>query len=297
MSDRQAPTWTTLRLLEWTRKYLQCADVLEPRLTAEILLAHALGVSRLDLYAHFDDVPTAPQRDAFRQLVRRAATHEPAAYIVGRKEFYSLSFTVSPDVLIPRPETELLVEHAIEHLRALGRPGRLWDACTGCGCVAVALAAHVRDAEVLATDISPAAVEIARRNVAAHGLGDRVRCAVADLLAAPRDDEAKPNAAEAPFDAITANPPYVAAGEEVAPCVKHEPDVALYAGASGLECIRRLVKQAPGRLAPGGALVMEFGFGQAEDVRDLLDASGAFEEPTVYRDRQDLERALVAIRL
>ena len=291
MTDSASDTWTVLRLLEWTRGYLERAGVLEPRLTAEVLLAHALGVSRVDLYARYDALPAARERAAFREAVRRAAAHEPPAYIVGRKEFYSLSFFVSPAVLIPRPETELLVDHAISHLRCLGRDGRLWDACTGCGCVAVAVAAHVPQADMLATDISPEAVEVAERNAAANGVGERVQCAVADLLTPPEGVDA-----DEAFDAITANPPYVAIGEDVAECVKHEPEVALYGGQSGLEFLERIVAQAPERLTSGGVLILEFGFGQADAVRDLLAGCAAFEEPTVYRDRQDLERTGVAVR-
>jgi release factor glutamine methyltransferase len=163
--------------------------------------------------------------DAFRQMVKRAAAREPVAYLVGSKEFYSLRFKVTPDVLVPRAETEILVSEAIGHLRCLGRPGRVWDICTGSGCVAVAVAVQAPDAQVLATDVSTAAVAIAAENAAAHGLGERVRCRTADLLTLPEDC-----ADWRDSDVITANPPYVADGEPVAEEVKREPAVALRGG-------------------------------------------------------------------
>ncbi len=305
-----ADAWTVLRLLGWTKDYLSRAGVDAPRLSAEVLLAHALGCTRIDLYTRYAYTPTAEERAVFRELVLRAARHEPIAYLVGEKEFYSLRFRITPDVLVPRPETELLVAEAIGHLRRAlplgggpvgGRfaaePLRLWDVCTGCGCVAVAVAAHVAETAVLATDVSEAAVAVAGENAASHGLAGRVRCRVADLLALPPDCEDW-----AEVDAITANPPYVATGgpggapPPVAESVRREPAIALYAGRDGLDVIRRLIGQAPGRLRAGGALVLEFGYDQADAVRNLLVARGTFAEPRILRDPQHIERVAVAVR-
>ncbi len=280
-----------LRLLNWTREYFETRQVDSPRLAAEMLLAYTLGCKRIELYTRFDTCPPADQIAAFRELVRRGAEHEPVAYLVGEKEFYSLAFKVTPDVLIPRPETELLVTAAVEHLRQLGRPGSVWDICTGSGCVAVTVACQVESARVLATDISPEAIAIAAENAEANGAGDRIRTGVADLLTPPADA-----ADMVPVDVITANPPYVATGDEVAPSVVHEPEMALYAGADGLDCIRRIVAAAPDMLAPGGLLAMEFGCGQADAVRDLLVAGEAFNEPTILRDHQGIERCVTASR-
>jgi len=291
MAGDAGEIWTVLKLLNWTKEYLARTGIDQPRLAAEVLLAHVLGCRRIELYVRYAYRPSDDERARFRASVQRAAQHEPVAYLVGEKEFYSLPLTVTPDVLVPRPETELLVEQAVAHLRALGRAGRMWDVCTGSGCVAVATASQVPEVSVLATDVSEPAVAVAAGNAERHGLADRIRCRRADLLALPDDC-----AELAPFDVIAANPPYVADGELVAEEVRHEPPVALHAGPDGLDCIGPLIAGAPDRLAGGGALLLEFGRGQADAVRDLLAATGAFAEPQILRDLQAIERAAVAVR-
>lgn len=281
--------WTVLDLLDWTRKDLESRGVDSPRLAGELLLAKVLGCSRIELYTRHDYQPTGPEREAFRDLVRRAREHEPVAYLLGTKEFYSLPLKVTPDVLIPRPETEMLVTTAAQRLRELGRPGRAWDVCTGSGCVALALAKQVPDVTVLATDVSEPAVAVADENARSLGLDDRVRVRAADLLTLPDDCEDM-----APFDCITGNPPYVCDEEAVADCVLHEPRIALRGGADGLDLIRRLVDQVPAVLAPEGWLVLEFGVQQTDEIRDLLLDRGDFGEPRIYRDYQHLERIVVA---
>jgi len=278
-----------MRLLNWTTAHFRRHEVDSARLAAEILLAHCLGRERIELYASFDYQPTADELADFRHGLKRVAAHEPVAYVVGHKEFYSLRFKVTPDVLIPRPETELLVARAVEHLRLQGRPGRMWDVCTGSGCVAVAVARQVSDAWVLATDVCPEALAVAAENAEAHGLSDRVCCRAGDLLNRP--DQA---GELEPFDVIAANPPYVGDDEPVAPEVTHEPQIALRAGPDGLRCIRRIIAGAPESLTAGGILVMEFGCGQAGAVWDLIGANGAFEAPVILRDHQRIERAVVA---
>ncbi|RPI61428.1 MAG: peptide chain release factor N(5)-glutamine methyltransferase, partial [Planctomycetaceae bacterium] len=166
MTNQPAEPWTVLKLLNWTKDDFARLDVDEPRLSAEILLAHTLGCKRIELYTRFDYQPTHAQLEQYRQLIQRGRNHEPVAYLVGTKEFFSLKFKVTPDVLIPRPETEMLVVQAVEHLRKLSRAATAWDVCTGSGCVAVAIASQVKEATVLATDISPAALRIARENAA-----------------------------------------------------------------------------------------------------------------------------------
>jgi release factor glutamine methyltransferase len=291
MTERDKP-WTVLGLLHWTKGYFAQAGVNEPRLAAEILLAHVLTCRRIELYTRFEYCPSREELAAYRALVARAQQHEPVAYLVGQREFYSMRFEVRPEVLIPRPETEILVDEAIAHLRALGRPSRMWDVCTGCGCVAVAAARHVPGVHVLATDISAPAVEIAAANAARHDLSQRVVCRQSDLLSLPSDC-----AEWRQVDFITANPPYVADSEPVAPEVEHEPDIALYAGKDGLDVTRRLVRSVPDVLAPGGRLAMEFGMGQAEAVCDLLAETDAFDDPQILCDQQDLERTVVVTRL
>jgi release factor glutamine methyltransferase len=287
--------WTVLRLLNWTKEYFARQGVDSPRLATEMLLSHVLGCSRIELYARFNHEPTPEQLTAFREMVRRGSAHEPVAYLVGSKEFYSLPLKVTPDVLIPRPETEIVVDQAVAYLKDLGRAGLVWDVCTGSGCVAVAVARNAPKAKVLATDVSEAAVAVAAGNAEANGVAGRVVCRVADMLALPEDiGELDVSVG---FDVITANPPYVADADRVAECVKHEPRVALFSGPEGLEMMRRLIDQAPERLRTGGWLITEFGMEQADDVRDLLSDNGAFAEPEILTDQQDLERVAVAERL
>jgi len=283
--------WTVLRLINWTRDYLAKANLQEPRLLAEMLLAHVLGCQRIELYTRFDYQPAASQLDQFRSLVQQAKQHQPVAYLVGSKEFYSLSFKVRPAVLIPRPETELLVSEAIAHLRQLGRPGKMWDVCTGSGCIAIAAAWQVKDATVLASDLSAEALAVAQENAARHKVDLRIRTRQADMLSLPADC-----ADMVPFDVITANPPYIAIGQDIAEEVKSEPEMALYGGKDGMKFIQPLVASAPEMLASGGMLAMEFGQGMADAVRDLIVAQGQFAEPKILRDQQGIERAAVAIR-
>jgi release factor glutamine methyltransferase len=281
--------WTVLELLNWTTPYFQNAQLDSPRLSAELLLAHVLRCQRIELYTRFDQQPTPDELSAFRDLVKRAASHEPIAYLTGTKEFYSLTFAVTPSVLIPRPETELLVDRALEHLRSLDQPGQVWDACTGSGCVASAIAHNAPNATVLATDICPDAVDVARGNADSLGLADRVTCTQADLLTLPEDwpgDET--------FDIITANPPYVGSDDWVATSVKHEPDLALYAGANGLDLIARLLKQVPEYLAPDGCFLMEFGQGQTPRIAHLVEQIDALAPPTFQKDHQGIDRILIA---
>ena len=166
--------WTIQKLLAWITGYLTERNVDAPRLSAELLLSHVLGLKRIELYTHFHQVVEPEHREQLRDLVRRAGLHEPVAHLVGRTEFYSLELDVTPDCLIPRPETELLVQRAIEYLRRRGGRPYVCDLCTGCGCIAAAVAKSVPDAKVVATDISSAALCVAARNVEKHGLEERV---------------------------------------------------------------------------------------------------------------------------
>ena len=284
--------WTVRRLLTWTRDYLTRAGVEESRLAAEVLLGHVLDCERLALYTRFDEVVGDEGRASFRGLILRAVEGEPVAYLTGEKEFYSLAMTVTPDVLIPRPETELLVDAALDVSRSAGGPVRMWDACTGGGCVAVAAAKFADALAALATDISPPAAQVARGNVERHGLVGRVHVAEADLLDLPD------SAAEmAPFDVITANPPYVsdAEMEQLPAGVKCEPEMALRAGPDGLDFIRRIIAAAPEHLKIGGTLAVEIGATQAEAVYEILNGSGRYERIRLLRDAAGLERVALAL--
>ena len=290
MSDT-TKQWTVLQLINWTKDYFSRKGVDEPRLSAEVLLSHVLGCKRVELYTQFDRVVESEHLDRFRELVRRAAAGEPVAYLVGMKEFYSLTIRLSPDVLIPRPETELLVDVVLEYARSCSGEVKLWDVCTGSGCVAIAAAYNCDRLIVLATDISTASLEIARLNVQQYHLEKRIRLAKADLLDLPQNAQDMP-----PFDVITANPPYVSKAEmeKLPPAVRYEPTLALYGGVDGLDFIRRIISQAADYLRPAGVLAIEIGFDQAERVYDLLCKTAQYERITFLKDLAGKERVALA---
>jgi len=245
--------WTVKRLLEWTAGWLGSKGVESPRLDAEVLLAKAAGCSRIQLYTRFDEPVDEAVRGVFRALVRRRSAGEPVAYLTGSREFFSLPLRVTPAVLVPRPESELLVVRALDLARDLEAP-RILDVGTGSGAIAVAIASQLPRAAVTATDIDPAAVALAGENAAALGVADRVRCLCGDLLEAVPAGET--------FDLIVSNPPYVREDEfEALPrdVREHEPRSALVAGPTGVEVLQSLVATAAARLAPGGWLLVEIG--------------------------------------
>ena len=283
--------WTVLRLLDWTKDFFGRYGIESPRLCAEILLAECLQCKRMELYLRFEYHPSESELASFRANVKKASEGQPVAYLVGRKEFYSLSFKVTSAVLIPRPETELLVDQAVSHLRKCKHNPTCWDVCTGSGCVAIAVAKHSSNTRVLATDLSFEALKITQENADALDVTDRVMCAQADLLTLPEEWNGEPH-----FDAITANPPYVADGDEVGKGVEYEPAEALRAGPEGLDALRPLIACVPSYLKAGGVFCVEFGRRQADTVRDLLLATNAFNEPSILKDHQAIERAIVAVR-
>jgi release factor glutamine methyltransferase len=244
--------WTIKRLLEWTTNYLKQNGAASPRLDAEVLLSNAIGCQRIDLYVSFDQVPPAAQLATFREHVKRRSTGVPVAYLVGQKEFFSLAFKVTPDVLIPRPETEFVVIRALDVVKQQAKSDlQIADVGTGSGVLAIVLAKKLPSAHVTAIDISPAALEVARVNAETHGVADRIDFVVGDVL-----QDVPPNQK---FDLIVSNPPYIALSDsEVQPDVKkHEPHLALFAGPNGDEIITRLIDQAATRLNPGGYLLIE----------------------------------------
>jgi release factor glutamine methyltransferase len=292
MADSQA--WTVGRLLAWTTEYLKQHSSDSPRLDAEVLLAHALSCRRIDLYTGFEEIPNPQQLDAFRQLVRRRAQGTPVAYLVGRREFYSLSFRVTPDVLIPRPETELvvlrLVELAARHVPQQP-PLAVADVGTGSGILAVCAARFVDQARVVAIDLSPPALAVARENARELGVGDRITFVQGDLL------EALP--AGQRFDFIVANPPYVATAEMAAlarDVRDHEPRSALEAGPRGTEIIERLLPQAAGRLWTGGWLLIEISPAIAKNVERLVATEKLLQWHPVLKDSSGRPRVVQACK-
>lgn len=289
----QTEAWTIGRLLEWTRKYLADRGAESPRLDAEILLAEARGCPRIALYTAFDEIPTDRIRAAFRELVRRRAEGTPVAYLVGKREFYSLSFRVTPDVLIPRPETEFVVLQTLERAKPLaGQQIQIADVGTGSGAIAVTLAKHLPRAEILAIDVSPAALAVAQLNAADHAVDQRVRLVEGDLLSGVP--------AEPAFQFVVSNPPYVRTAEMTQlphDVAGHEPRLALEAGPTGTEVIQRLIPQALERLLPGGHLIVEISPQLDGPVRELLAASGGFEGLPTVKDLAGHPRVAVARKL
>lgn len=279
----------------WVTEYLTDKGVDSPRLSAELLLCHAVGLTRIELYTQFDTPVPQRQLDQLHDLVKRAGLQEPVAYLTGRTEFYSIDLDITSDCLIPRPETELLVQRAIEFLRTRMGMQFVCDLCTGSGCIAVAVAKNFSDARVIATDISAGALEIAAGNVAKHQLHERVELLQGDLfepLVRQLDVDA--------FDLILCNPPYVSSAEyeTLAKNVRdYEPKSALLAGTEGLDIYRRLIDKVDEFLKPGAALMLEIGHAQGPAVRELLEETEAFAEIKIEKDRHDNDRVVTARKI
>ncbi len=289
----ETETWTVGRLLEWTTDYLKGRGSAGPRLDAEVLLAEAIGCKRIELYTSFEDVPGEEPRTAFRELVRRRADGMPVAYLVGRREFYSLDFRVTEDVLIPRPETEHLVVALLDLAREHpeDEPIRIADVGTGSGIIAVCAAVHLPQARVTAIDVSAAALDVARANAAEHGVAERIEWVEGDLFTSLGDTE--------PFHFIASNPPYVSESElkSLSPEVKDfEPHRALLAGREGTEVIARLLPQAAERLVPGGHLLIEISPMIHEAVEAMVQADRQLELHATIKDLARLPRVVHAVR-
>lgn len=287
MSDEQ---WTVGRLLGWTTDWLAARGSESARLDAEVLLASVRGCPRIALYTAFDVPVGDAERARFRELVKRRGEGEPVAYLVGSREFFSLPFAVTRDVLVPRPETEALVVRTIDLCRAAEAP-RIVDVGTGSGAIVVALAKHLPRARLAAGDISEAALDVARGNADRHGLAERIEFVAGDLLADPR--------LAGPWDVIVSNPPYVRDDEfDALPrdIRLHEPRTALVAGPTGAEVIARLAAQAVERLAPGGWLVVEAGPTVATAVETVLGNVKGLVPGPVLKDMAGLPRVFQARR-
>jgi release factor glutamine methyltransferase len=279
-----------LRRRAWN--VLKAAGVANPAREADWLLAHTLELPSHALLLEGERTVSARQAERSWALIRRRASREPLQYLLGTQEFRGLDMAVTPDVLIPRPETELLVEETLRIITDVGSP-RLADVGTGSGCLAVTVVRERPDATIYALDISAPALAVARANAIRHGTLDRIRFVQADLLGAfsVRSRER--------FDVIVSNPPYIPVGEleglqpEVA---RYEPRVALAAGSDGLTYHRRLLKESLALLKPGGCLIVELGYGQADSVMSLARSSGAYDSVVCRKDAAGIERVLVARR-
>jgi release factor glutamine methyltransferase len=280
--------WTVGGLLQWTERFFAGKGVESPRLDAQILLAHALGCQRPQLYTRYDEVVAEEPRGRFRELVRQRVEGCPVAYLVGSKEFFLLPYEVSPAVLIPRPSTESLVSACLERAKPLAAP-QVIDVGTGSGCIAVSVAKRHAGARVLAVDRSPEALAVARRNAERHGVADRVEFLESDLFDAVPAGQA--------FDFVLSNPPYIRSADVagLAPEVRdHEPRLALDGGPNGFLVFDRLMAQAPARLASGGWLLIEIGADQEAGARERLAAVPDLALAPTIRDGDGHPRVIAA---
>ncbi len=285
--------WTIQKLLSWVTEYFTGKGIDSPRLSAEWLLCYVLGAKRIELYTQFNKVVGQEQLSQLHELVKRAGAHEPIAYITGKKEFYSLEFEITKDCLIPRPETELLVERAIEFLRTRNGEQFICDLCTGSGCVAIAIARNFANCRIVATDISDAALAVAEKNVAKHGLMNRIKLLQGDLF-----EPVIAGLGPAKFDLIVSNPPYVSEPEyeKLAPNVKDfEPKSALTAGKDGLDIIKKIIAGANQHLKPAGTLMLEIGNEQGNAVHKLRETAGYFSTVKIEKCYSNLDRLAIAI--
>jgi release factor glutamine methyltransferase len=281
-------TWTVRRMIDWITSDLTKRGVDSARLDADLLVAAALGVKRIALYLDLDRPFVSDELSAVRALVERRRKREPMAYILGEREFYSRAFQVDKSVLIPRPDTELLVDRAVAVLGA--REGALLDLCTGSGAVAITVLAELPERTGVASDISQAALSVARANAERHGVGARLTLREGDLFSVLAPDER--------FACITINPPYIGVHElsELAPDVRDfEPRLALDAGEDPLSFYRRIAREALLHLTDDGVLLVEVGRGQAPLVSELFHAQG-FHQVTSHRDLGGIERVVEAHR-
>jgi release factor glutamine methyltransferase len=281
--------WTIGRLLEWTREYLARKKVESPRLETEVLLAHALGCKRIDLYGsrYQEEAPEA-SREKFRELIRQRLEGCPVAYLVGVKEFFVLEFEVNPSVLIPRDDSSCLVDECLRLSRDIAAP-QVLDVGTGSGNLAVAVAWKNKKAQVTAVDISPEALAVASRNATRHGVADRVRFLEGDLFS--------PLLPEDRFDIILSNPPYIPHADLATLDVTvrdFEPHLALDGGSDGFAVFDRLLAGAKNHLQPGGVLLVEIGSPQEEDARRRFTSHSGFELAPTIRDRDGQPRVLRA---
>ena len=287
-SDSQ---WTILDLIQWTTAYFKSHEIDSPRLTVELLLAHALGVERIELYTRFDQPLSAEELAGFKQLIKRRLKREPVAYILGQKDFWDISLTVDPSVLIPRPETELLVERALDLIpkHSDGAIHRILELGTGSGAIILSLAAARPGHLFYASDADAAALAVARKNAADNQLADQVNFFAGSWFA--------PIHSDIKFDLIVSNPPYIP-GPEIAGLApeicRYEPGRALDGGADGLSCIRRIVHAAPAYLCVGGHLMLEIGNEQRGAIKNLIEQTDGMHFVQCVPDYAGYDRVVVA---
>ena len=293
-SKSSDPEWTITKLLEWTTSYFKSHDIDSPRAAAEILLAHTLNLRRLDLYLRYDQPLSSHELERFKGLIKRRVKREPVSYIVGVKEFWSMDFAVSGEVLIPRPETECLVEAALSLLPADAKqdsklgPQRILEMGTGTGAVVLALASQQKHHFFVASDRSFNALVLARKNAERHGLDKNVLFFCGDWLAPLSNNKYR-------FDMIISNPPYIRTqvlGQLEPEIVKYEPIAALDGGQDGLDCLRIIIEGAHFFLNTHGRLLLEIGHDQKTEVVEIIAQCGHYENVIFKQDYSGYDRAV-----
>lgn len=287
MTTTPGTEWTTRRLLQWMTERFESAEHDAPRMVAEMLLGHVIGCERLHLYMDADRPASDEERSALRDLVKRALDDEPVQYLVGWTNFYGLRMACGPATLIPQPCTEDLVEHVLGERP--GEPLRILDVGTGTGCIAIAIADRRPETAIVATDLVPAALELARANIDAHDVADQIECRAGSLY--------EPVAGDDPFDVIATNPPYIPddewTPELVDVCVRrHVPESATRGGTDGLALVEPLIRGARERLVPGGLLIVEVAASRAEEACAIARDTGLSAE--IHRDSEGFDRFIVA---
>ena len=283
--EKRKEVWTIATMLTWMKGYFGEKGVENPRLDAEVLLSHVMGKDRLYLYVHFDQPLEETELAALRLAVKKRATRLPVAYIVENKEFMGLDFKVTTDVLIPRPDTEILVETALKLLQTMENP-HILDIGTGSGAIAVSVLVNIPSAQGTAVDISPAALVIAEGNANRHQVTERLTFCLGDLFAPVQGQL---------FNAIISNPPYIPLADigGLTPEVRQEPSLALAGGEDGLDFYRRIIHEAKNYLAPGGFIALEVGFDQAQLVATMARETGLFKVSDIVKDYGGIERVVI----
>ncbi|MFB0528128.1 MAG: peptide chain release factor N(5)-glutamine methyltransferase [bacterium] len=296
--------YTVLEILDKVTRYLKRKGIPEPRIDAEVLLAHVLKIERLEIYLNLDCQVTEKELSAYKKLIERRIRREPVAFIIGHKEFMGLKFFLNRDVLIPRPETEILVEKVIEKLQNIKKSKSygyerdnspvIVDLCTGSGNIAISLARNIASCKIYATDISEGAIQVARKNAKFHNVKGKIEFLLGDLFSPL--EKLSSNLA---VDFIVSNPPYVKSKDLVLlpPEIKKEPLSALEGGNEGLNFYQRIIPEALKYLIDGGYLIMEIGDYQGKAVVNLIKKEKQFYPPQLVKDYAGLDRVVVAQKL
>ncbi|MFZ3065812.1 MAG: peptide chain release factor N(5)-glutamine methyltransferase [Nitrospirota bacterium] len=289
--------WTVIKALTWAEAYLKGFNIPNAKIDAEYLLSHILKCKRQELYLNPDTQLINQDINTFKGFIQRRSKREPLQYIIGEEEFRGLAFKVTRDVLIPRPETELLVEEAvkiIERQRAKGKGQKtnVIDLCTGSGCIAVSIAKEIDNCKVYATDISEKALAVAKESAKRHSVEDRITFLQGSFL-----EPLKDKGLESKIDIMLSNPPYVSKKdmEKLQPEIKeYEPPLALYGGEDGLDSYRTIIPEALTYLENGGYLILEIGYGQAKGVKELFAQYPAYGKIKIINDLSEIERVVKA---